>query len=689
MATADTRQNAPVQPQAPQGEVLYDAQFGIEAMQHEPYESGFTWRTVLGALFIAFVMLPGVIFMGLMIGSDIGTAADWVTIILFVELARRSFIVLRKQELYILKYTVSHLSHASGGLMLGGGMFASLVAQRYMRSSEAFQNFGITYDVPRWYAPYGDAAASNNFLSEVWMPVVTVIVLSMVLTKLTSLSLGFLIYKVVSDVEQLPFPLAPIHAEGAIALAESSQDGNKKGFRQYCFSIGVMIGAVFALFYMGIPTLTEAFLGKSVQLIPIPFWDMTEQVASFWPAVPIGLTLNIALLFTGFVLPWRIVVGMFTSCVLFQFVVNPFVFRPMGLLPHWTPGKDAIMTQFATSLDIYLSAGIGFAFAIFVVGVVGLVKGLIKYSRASKSEEPMQMDLRKLFQRDVERGDPPIWVPVAVWVGSAIGFIVLSNYLVNVTAPAGTPVFSIWWLIAFAFFWTPINSYINARMAGIAGQHAEVPYIRQSAIFLSGYSAVNIWFAPMPLANYGGMSTLLRETQLTRTKFTSIMKAELLIFPLMLVASFIFWSYIANLGPVPSENYPYAQKFWPQAAYDSALWAASKQEGQSLLMESIKPWVIFSAFGIATALFSIFGMAGISLQYLYGGLGGVHALPHSTLMVFLGAVLGRFVFARKFGKEKWQNYTPILAVGVGAGMGLVGMLSIAINFLWKSIGTGY
>ncbi|HKJ89724.1 MAG TPA: hypothetical protein VJ960_01225, partial [Oceanipulchritudo sp.] len=137
-------------PKQEKEEAFYDASFSIEAIQNEPYENGFTWRTVLGALFICFVMLPGVIFMGLMIGQDLGTAAEWVTIILFVEIARRSFITLRKQELYILKYTATQLTHVTGGMMLGGGIFAWLIWNRYMRNSEAFHSFGIAHEVADW-----------------------------------------------------------------------------------------------------------------------------------------------------------------------------------------------------------------------------------------------------------------------------------------------------------------------------------------------------------------------------------------------------------------------------------------------------------------------------------------------------------------------------------------------------------
>jgi hypothetical protein len=670
----------------PKGESFYDASFTIEAIQHEPYENGFTWRTVLGALFVAFVMLPGVIFMGLMIGQDLGTAAEWVTIILFVELARRAFVQMKKQELYILKYTLSHLTHVAGGLALGGGMFAHLVYNRYLRNSEEFYNFGIAGQVPDWFSPMGDAAY-QAFWHRVWWPVIGVTVGAMLLSKLTQLSLGFLVYKLTADVEKLPFPLAPIHAEGAIALAEVSQEQHKKGFRQYCFAVGAMMGAAFSLVYMAVPTLTQAFLGKGIFLLPVPFLDLTEFTRHTFPACAIGLTFNIGVLFAGFVLPWRVVIGGFISTILFQLVLNPFVLYPLGLLPRWTPSKDLIQTQVSNSIDFYMSVGIGTAFAVCFVGVWGIVQAVRKY-RQDASAGKSSTDFSKLWQRDKERGDPPTWTAVAVWLGSAAGFVWLSDHLINGGVPQAEQ-FSIWWLVAFAFVWTPINSYINARMSGIAGAHTGVPFIYESAVLLSGYKRVNIWFAPLPLANFGGMADLLRETQLTRTKFTSLLKVELLIFPLMMVASFIFWSYITGLGPIPSDAYPYTQKFWPMHAQMKALWASSMQEGQSLLLTALKPLVILGALGVTLALFIGFGVAGISAQYIYGAIGAVNGLPHTAILVFIGACLGRYVLARKFGKEKWQSFAPILAVGFGAGMGLVGMLAIAINFLWTSIGTRY
>ena len=674
--------------EAPSGEeTFYDASFSIEAIQNEPYEDGFSWRTVLGALFICFVMLPGVIFMGLMIGQDLGTAAEWVTIILFVEISRRAFITLRKQELYILKYTATQLSHIAGGMALGGGIFAWLIWQRYMRNSEAFHSFGIAHEVADWVAPYGDSAYAP-FHNPVWWPAIAVMVGGMLLSKFTQLSLGYIAFKATAEMENLPFPLAPVHAEGAIALAETSQDKRKSGYRRSCFSLGVIMGAVFGVLYIAVPTLTSALFGKPIQLLPIPFLDLTTTFENLLPGGTIGISLNLALLFIGFVLPWRVVVGMFVTAITVQIVLNPILQR-LGHLPTWAPGKDAIETHVATQIDVYLSVGIGTSFAIAAVGIFGALRAWIKH-KAGKAEatEGKGFQIEKLWARDKERGDPPFWLPLAVWISASLGFVLLSNYLINSGLPPEER-FSIWWLFGFAFLFTPLNTYINARLSGIAGQHAGIPFITEAAIFTSRFKGVNIWFAPMPIHNYGHMADLFKETQLTRTRFTSILKAELLIFPLMLLASYIFWSYISSLGPIPSDDYPYVQKFWPQFAQMKALWAASMQEGQNLLFEALKPFVIFLALAVALGLFGVFSVFGISAQYIYGGLGAMAAYPHNAIMIFAGALLGRYVFAKKFGKEKWTNYTPILTVGFMAGMGLTGMFAIALNFLWTSIGTGF
>src|SRR4028118_355113 len=93
----------------------------VTAEESDDFIDGFSWRTVLGALFIGFIMMPGAIYLGLITGQGLGAASEWVTIILFMEIARRSFQVLKKQEIYLLYYV---------GSVAGTGAFAGLIQDR-------------------------------------------------------------------------------------------------------------------------------------------------------------------------------------------------------------------------------------------------------------------------------------------------------------------------------------------------------------------------------------------------------------------------------------------------------------------------------------------------------------------------------------------------------------------------------
>src|SRR5450432_1964308 len=91
------------------------------------FAEGFTLKTAIGALFIALFMLPGGLYLGLVAGQGVGDAAEWVTIVLFAEVARRSYQTLRRQEIYILYYIAASLTTViSAEKGLGGGPFSGL-----------------------------------------------------------------------------------------------------------------------------------------------------------------------------------------------------------------------------------------------------------------------------------------------------------------------------------------------------------------------------------------------------------------------------------------------------------------------------------------------------------------------------------------------------------------------------------
>ena len=52
----------------------------------------------------------------------------------------------------------------------------------------------------------------------------------------------------------MPFPLAPVQAAGAIALAESS--AGEETWRWRLFTIGAMIGLAWGILYVVVPTVS-------------------------------------------------------------------------------------------------------------------------------------------------------------------------------------------------------------------------------------------------------------------------------------------------------------------------------------------------------------------------------------------------------------------------------------------------
>lgn len=215
------------------------------------FEDGFNLRTVLGALFIGFVMMPASIYLSLVAGQQLGEAAQWTTLILFTEIAKRSFSTVKKQEIFIIFYMAGGLAAAGGG-PIGGMMW-----NQYLRHAPAAVGFGIADQIPTWVVPPGDsvALAQRTFLHHDWLVPIGISLFLTVMGKLQWLGLGYGMFRWTSDVEKLPFPMAPVQALGIIAVAESA--GKEQTWRWRLLSTGAVIGLVYGFFWVGIPALTS------------------------------------------------------------------------------------------------------------------------------------------------------------------------------------------------------------------------------------------------------------------------------------------------------------------------------------------------------------------------------------------------------------------------------------------------
>lgn len=626
------------------------------------YESGFSIRTVVGAVFVGFVMMPGTIYLSLVAGSGLGPAAQWVTIILFTEIARRSLTTLKRQEVYMLYYMAAALA-------MTGGPFGPLIFNQYFAQSPQAIGFGIADQLPDWVVPSRNSAAiaSRNLLDPAWYVPILLITFLWIMGRATGLTMGYLLFRVTSDVERLPFPLAPIAAEGATALAETTS--KQETWRWNVFSVGAAIGLAFGAIYVGIPGFTGVLFSEPLKVIPIPFVDLTQSCHHLLPAALAGVSLDLGAVLFGMVLPFSMVAGTFVAAVACAFVLNPILYH-YGFFPHWKPGMSLIPTKLAIDFDFWMSVGIGASFCVALLGFYKVFQA-IRTPRAASGTT--------LLGPPEGRGDIGLHWCVLIYAAASACLIALCAFLMKGRFPWAM-------VLAYALFITPAISYVSARMIGLTGAPVAFPFLREGSIILSGYRGVDIWFAPLPLADYGLATQMFRELQLTRTKFSSLVKIELLMLPITLVCGLLFWAFFWRLEAIPSSTYPFTAKMWPlQATYQCLFISATSDAGNNWLMDAIRLKYVLGGMGAGFALLGLTSSLGIPMLFFYGMIGGIGAIPNMAIPMFAGAYIGRRFLAPRYGEETWRRYTPVLAAGYACGVGLIGMLAVAFAMVARSV----
>ena len=628
------------------------------------FEDGFSWAALLGAIFIALVMVPGAIYMSLLAGAGVGPAAQWVTLILFIEVAKRAHKYLNKSEMWVLFFMAS----AAMGMP-----FSGLLWHQFFANSDSAMVYGIAEELPSWFAPdsSSESYGMRTFFHLDWLPVIGFIAFQAIFSELSRTVLGYGLFRLTSDIEKLPFPMAPVGAQGIIALAEDVDEESitkKEGsWRWRVFSLGGALGLAFGSVYLLLPIVTGAFTDSPVQIFPIPFSDYTQKTNDYLPAVATGIAWDATNLVLGMVMPFYAMVGSFLGMI-FTFVANPILYD-FGVLHSWSPGDDTIRTLFNNNVDFYFSFTIGVSLAIAIAGFYQLYRSMKRAKKLrGKSAGP-----------PAGRGDiPNFWVLTCYFVVT-MSYILVSGWLID--WHGGVMIV----LFVLGFIYTPLISYVTARLEGMVGEVVEVPFVREASLILSGYQGVAVWFLPIPIANYGQMTVFYRQCELTGTKFTSIWKSQLLLYPIILISSIFFMNFIWGMGDVPSAQFPFAQKMWELQAANACITYSSTLGEYSIFEEAFNWTYIFSGATFGGGLFAVLGSMGAPQFLIYGlvrGLGQTY--PHAILPQFIGALIGRFYFQRRLGL-KWRQYIPVVAAGFSCGMGLIAVLGVGITFLSKAV----
>ncbi len=630
------------------------------------FEEGFDWKTVIGAIFIGFLMMPGSMYLQLVIGTGIGPAARWVTIILFAEIAKRSYKEMKQQEIFLLYY------------MAGAALaspFQGLLWNQYLVQSDAAKMLGLTEYIPTWIAPGIESMSlvERTFFHRDWMIPILLLVGAQIIQRIDQFGLGYALFRITSDVEKLPFPMAPVGALGTMALAESTEE-KQKSWKWRVFSIGGVIGLAFGAVYVLLPTVSGLLFTQPIQLIPIPWVELTRHTEAVLPAVATGIQLDLGLVFIGMVLPFWAVIGGLIGLII-TVVANPILYEH-GILQRWHLGMGTVDTVFANSFDFYMSFGIGLGLAIAVIGIWHVARSF------GKANSGQRGSLKDLFNPPAGRGDFNFWISIGIYVFSTLAYVGLCLLLV--------PNFPWIFFLLYGFIYTPIISYITARMEGIAGQFVSLPLVREASFIAGskffGYQGIEIWYAPIPIHNYGAATVNFREIELTGTSIRGIIKAEFVVFPVVMIASLLFSQFIWRLAPIPSSSYPYAQELWHLQALNTLLMQTSTLEGNSLFYQALNGAYVLSGLGFGVITYFILTLFGLPILLIYGVVRGLgQSTPHGLILEVVGALLGRFFFLKRYGKM-WRQYAPVLLAGFSCGMGLTGMFAMGFALILKSLG---
>ena len=642
------------------------------------FEEGFSWASLLGAIFVALLMVPGAIYMGLLAGKmQIGAASQWVTVILFIEVAKRAHRHLSKAEIFVLFF----MAAAAMGMPFHG-----LLWNQFFINSDAASASGIAGQLPRWFAPATESKsyAARSFFHADWLPVIGMVIFGSFFGEISHMVLGYGLFRLTSDIEGLPFPMAPIGAQGIMAMAEDIDAKSAKkaesSWRWRVFSIGGAMGLAFGSIYLLLPTLSGALTGTPIQIFPIPWYDLTFKTGRYLPAVATGIAWDFGNLILGMVMPFFAMLGSFIG-LLVTVVANPILYG-VEILRNWKYGDDTIATMFKNDVDFYFSFQIGIAAAIAVVGIYQVARSIAKVR-----QECAAGSTRSSLQPPKGRGDIRFWVVILWHTIVTLTYITMSALLLRWHHGEWTSDIRnvVLVLLFLGFVYTPLISYVTARLEGMVGQVVEIPMIREAALILSGYRGVACWFLPIPIANYGRMTVFYRQCELTGTKFTSIWKTKLVLFPIILVSSIFFMNFIWSLAEVPSNAYPYAQKMWELTAARRCIIFSSTLGEYSIFEEAFKPKYLF--FGVFFGVFLFGGMRLVAapIMLTYGVVRGLgQSMPHAIIPQFIGALIGRYYFQKRLGL-KWRQYIPVVAAGFACGMGLITTVGVGITFLHKSV----
>ena len=221
--------------------------------------------------------------------------------------------------------------------------------------------------------------------------------------------------------------------------------------------------------------------------------------------------------------------------------------------------------------------------------------------------------------------------------------------------------------IFYGFIYTPIISYVSARMEGIVGMSVQIPFVREATFILTGYQGAAIWFAPFPVAQLRRADALFPQDRAHRhedqldgqgraVRLSDRADRDDRVQPV----------HLEDRAGARARAFPYAEKLWELNAYRQGLMYSSTTARRRAwaVRAGVRARVLSHRPGAgARGRTRSCRCFGLPVLLVYGVIRGLdQSTPDVILPQFIGALLGRYYFAKKFGTN-WPQYRVVFFAG--------------------------
>jgi len=624
---------------------------------------GLTARVPLAALFASVALMPVAIWVSLIGGAAGGLA--FTTILFFDFVLRGTGRKLLKQEIYLMNVAISMAAYSV--------FFMQFVSRVYFSNSPEARAFGVTEYLPSWWVPRNPLIREQiirSFLHPEWVtPIAVSIVTSVVLETLMFLPLGFLTYQLYVEIERLPFPLSMVNVELASTL------GEREPRKLRALVIGFIAAFAYALLAYT-PYIVGAAMGGAGRIptfIPIPYADWTSVAENLGlHGALIGLSTDIFALFSGFIVPAHYIVTMFLGSIAIWVVGNTILLKNYRwMVPEWTPGLNIASTWQWTYFHVWSSVLLGLTFASAITQILDVRKALSSVFSALK-----------VAKGPVSAQTPPLGRLLAMYFVGAIAWVVLLAWLLP-----GMPMAPIVFLVAI---WPLLYTLVDAGAVAAAGYGIGGVPVREIVLISTANAAgipvrselgVGMWLAPMPGGAYmsgtGWCTHFFVSKQLGIPLRDAVLTVLAVGIPLSLIMSFVHVSIIWMMGPIPSQNYPWAMISWPMSVIQQCIVIARGTTLQSALLNPGSTPLLEAALALGVALQFAAKAARLPFSLLIATVGASTLPPFATTML-IGLLLYRILLRLTKGKIDEMKYALYAGAVVGYGVCLSLLVAIAI-----------